>query len=88
MWHSLAGVLINDNEHCEVGENSIGGAAIWRMPAPIIGSQHSRGQHMLTQLMWELLTEDGHWSADALEHRHGEGGTNGQAIDEVVEAIA
>lgn len=42
---------------------------------------------VLTQLVWELLAEDGHRCADALESRHSEGGTYGQAIDEVVEAI-
>ena len=38
--------------------------------------------------MWELLAEDGHRGADALEDRHSEGGTNGQAVNEVVEAVA
>lgn len=38
--------------------------------------------------MWELLTEDGHGGTDALENRHGEGGTNSQAINEIVEAVA
>lgn len=38
--------------------------------------------------MWELLTKNGHWGADALENRHSEGGSNGQAVDEIVEAIA
>ena len=38
--------------------------------------------------MWELLAEDGHRGADALEDRHGEGGTNSQAIDEIMEAVA
>lgn len=38
--------------------------------------------------MWELLTEDGHRGADALENRHSEGGTDSQAVDEIVEAIA
>lgn len=41
----------------------------------------------LTQLMRELLAEDGHRGADALENRHSEGGTDGQAIDEIVQAI-
>lgn len=38
--------------------------------------------------MWELLTENGHRGADALENRHSEGGSDGQAVDEIVEAIA
>lgn len=37
--------------------------------------------------MWELLTEDGHRGADALENRHCEGCSDGQAVDEIVEAI-
>lgn len=42
----------------------------------------------LTQLVWEFLTKNGHRRADALENRHGEGGTNSQAIDEIVETVA
>lgn len=38
--------------------------------------------------MGELLTQDGHRGTDALENRGSEGGANGQAIDEVVQAIA
>lgn len=38
--------------------------------------------------MWELLAEDGHRGADALEDGHGEGGTDGQAVNEVVQAVA
>lgn len=38
--------------------------------------------------MGELLTQDGHGGADALEDGGGEGGADGQAIDEVVQAIA
>lgn len=41
-----------------------------------------------TQLVWELLAEDGHGGADPLEHGHGEGGADGQPVDEVVEAVA
>lgn len=37
--------------------------------------------------MGELLAENGHGGADPLEDRHGEGGTNGQAVDEVVEPV-
>lgn len=37
--------------------------------------------------MWELLAQDGYRGTDALENRHGEGGTNSQAIDEIVEAV-
>lgn len=46
------------------------------------------GAHALTQLVWELLTQNGHRGADALENRHGEGGSDGQAVDEIVEAVA
>ena len=42
----------------------------------------------LTQLVWKFLTKNGHRCADALENRHGEGGTNSQAIDEIVETVA
>lgn len=42
----------------------------------------------LTQLVRELLAQDGHRGADALEHRGGEGGADGQAVDEVVQAVA
>lgn len=45
-------------------------------------------QSWLTQLMGELLTQDGHRGTDALENRGSEGGANGQAIDKVVQAIA
>lgn len=38
--------------------------------------------------MGELLTQDGHRGADALENGGGEGGANGQAVDKVVQAIA
>lgn len=34
--------------------------------------------------MGELLTQDGHGGADALEDGGSEGGANGQAVDEVV----
>lgn len=40
------------------------------------------------ELVWELLAEDGHRGADALEDGHGEGGTDGQAVNEVVQAVA
>lgn len=46
------------------------------------------GAYALTQLVWELLTENGHRGADALENGHSEGGPDGQAVDEIVEAIA
>lgn len=42
----------------------------------------------LTQFVGELLTQDGYRGADALKNRGSEGGTDGQAIDEVVQAIA
>lgn len=42
----------------------------------------------LTQLVGELLTQDGHGGADALEHGGGERGADGQAVDEVVQAVA
>lgn len=38
--------------------------------------------------MRELLAQDGHRRANAFENRHGEGGADGQAVDEVVEAVA
>ena len=38
--------------------------------------------------MGKLLTQDGHGGADTLEDGGGEGGTDGQAIDEVVQAVA
>lgn len=38
--------------------------------------------------MRELLAQDGHRGADALEHRGREGGADGQAVDEVVQAVA
>lgn len=38
--------------------------------------------------MRELLTQDGHRGADALEDGGGEGGADGQAVDEVVQAVA
>lgn len=38
--------------------------------------------------MRELLTQDGHRGADALEHGGGEGGADGQAVDKVVQAVA
>lgn len=41
----------------------------------------------LTQLMRKLLTQDGHRGADALEHRRCKRRTNGQPVDEVVQAI-
>lgn len=50
----------------------------------------SRGEPLapsLTQLVRELLAQDGHRSADALEHRGGEGGADGQAVDKVVQAV-
>lgn len=57
--------------------------------------QHALREHLqtqipswLTQLVGELLTQDGHRGADALENGGGEGGTNGQAVDKVVQAIA
>lgn len=37
--------------------------------------------------MRELFTQDGDGGADALEHRDGEGGTDGQTVNEVVESI-
>lgn len=43
---------------------------------------------LLTQLVGELLTEDGDRGADALKDRSGEGGADGQAVDEVVQAVA
>lgn len=46
------------------------------------------GARALTQLVWELLTQNGHRRADALENGHGEGGSNGQAVNEIVEAVA
>lgn len=42
----------------------------------------------LTQLVRKFLTENGHRCANALEDRHSEGGTDSQAIDEIVETIA
>lgn len=38
--------------------------------------------------MRELLTQDGYRGADALENRGSKGSPNGQAINEVVQAIA
>lgn len=38
--------------------------------------------------MGELLAQDGHRGANALKDRGCEGGTDGQAVDKVVEAIA
>lgn len=38
--------------------------------------------------MRELLTQDGYGGADALKNGGSKGSTNGQAIDEVVQAIA
>lgn len=38
--------------------------------------------------MRELLTQDGYGGADALKNGGSEGSTDGQAIDEVVQAIA
>lgn len=38
--------------------------------------------------MWELLTKNGHGGADALEDRGSEGGTDSQAVNEVVQAVA
>lgn len=37
--------------------------------------------------MGELLTQDGHGGADALEDGGGKGGANGQAVNKVVQAI-
>lgn len=37
--------------------------------------------------MRKFFTENGHRSADPLKDGHSEGGTNGQAINEIVEAI-
>lgn len=42
----------------------------------------------LTQLVRELLAQDGHGGADALEDGRREGGADGQAVDEVVQAVA
>lgn len=42
----------------------------------------------LTQLVRELLTQDGHGGADALEDGGGEGGADGQPVDEVVQPVA
>lgn len=38
--------------------------------------------------MGELLTQDGHGGADTLEHGGGERGADGQAVNEVVQAVA
>lgn len=38
--------------------------------------------------MRKLFTHDGDGRADAGEHRHGEGGADGQAVDKVVQAVA
>ena len=38
--------------------------------------------------MGKLLTQNGHRGADALEDGGGEGGADGQAVDEVVQAVA
>ena len=38
--------------------------------------------------MGELLAQDGHRRADALEHGGREGGADGQPVDEVVQAVA
>lgn len=42
----------------------------------------------LTQFMRELLTQDGYRGADALKNRGSKGSPDGQAINEVVQAIA
>ncbi len=55
------------------------------------GSKHPLAQIsylQLTQLMGELLAQDGHRGADALEDWGCKGGANSQAVDEVVQAVA
>lgn len=42
---------------------------------------------VLTQFMGELLTQDGHGGADALEDGGSEWSADGQAVDEVVQAV-
>lgn len=42
----------------------------------------------LTELMRELLTHDGDGGAEAGEDGDGEGGSDGQAVDEVVKSVA
>lgn len=42
----------------------------------------------LTELMRKLLTHDGDGGAEAGEDRDGEGGADGQAVDEVVKGVA
>lgn len=37
--------------------------------------------------MRELLTHDGGGRAEARQHRHGEGGPDGQTVDEVVQGV-
>lgn len=41
-----------------------------------------------TQLVGKLLTHNGDGSAEARNYGHGEGGADGEAVDEVVESIA
>lgn len=52
------------------------------------GISESNISSRLTELVGELLTQDGHRGADALEDGGGEGGADGQAVDEVVQAVA
>lgn len=44
--------------------------------------------YMLTQLMGELLTHNGDGGAETCEDGHSEGGSDGQAIDEVMQSVA
>lgn len=46
------------------------------------------GTEIHTQFVGKLLTHNGDRSAEARHYRDGEGGADGQAIDEVVESIA
>ena len=41
----------------------------------------------LTQLVRELLTQNGYRGADALEHGGSEGGSDSQAVNEVVQPV-
>ena len=38
--------------------------------------------------MRELLTDDGYRGAEARQDGHGEGGSNGQPVDEVMQGVA
>lgn len=51
------------------------------------GSRPAR-EPPLTQLVGELLAHDGGGGAEARQHRHGEGGADGQPVDEVVQRVA